>query len=277
MYTSVGISMSLMVYMAVSVYSLIKFYDLVSGNDPNVTSNILYGKFSSENDGLRLADTDFKFKVAFAVKEIDSLRYPQDSDFVEWEAVIVEGNLTHNNNLPRKLPIHKCDDTDYAEFYPPSHNYELNMQQFDALKPHLFCINDTDEMGNAINQTKFFGPDDGSFNRRIDIIFKPCTPQMLTAENKHLKDKKCLANLADKQSMAERLRKSIEYLGEPEVKLVYNNQRIDTSENSWGKDTVKHEMKLVSKSFSAARPTYFHYHLRQDVLIDEASLIQMGQ
>jgi hypothetical protein len=47
-HTSVGIAMSMMVFMAVAVYSMVKFIDLYKGNDPNVTSNILYGMFSSD-------------------------------------------------------------------------------------------------------------------------------------------------------------------------------------------------------------------------------------
>ena len=141
------------------------------------------------------------------------------------------------------------------------------------MKPYLFCIDDVDEFGVAVDQTKFFGHDDGSHNRRFDIIFKPCTPQKLTNENKHLKDTKCIANLDSKKDLEGLLQRSIDYLGTPEVKLVYNHERIDTSEKSWGSQSIKKEMKLASKSFSASVPTYFHYHLRRDILIDETQLV----
>jgi len=121
------------------------------------------------------------------------------------------------------LPIHKCNDADYAEFYAPSYNVEQNMKQFNALKPYLFCVNDTDVDGNALENNTFFGPNDGSFNKRIDIKYKPCTPKMLTDENRHEENRTCLADLNDKDSVRARLEKSIKYLGEPEFKLVYNS------------------------------------------------------
>jgi hypothetical protein len=55
-FTSVGIFMSLLVYMAVFVYAFVKFRDLYQKNDPIVNNDIEYGKFSDQGTGLKLAD-----------------------------------------------------------------------------------------------------------------------------------------------------------------------------------------------------------------------------
>lgn len=229
MHTSVGLLLSFGVYLACSVYAFAKFGDLYEGNDPNVNVAKTYGMFPSYKKGFNLAATDFKFKIGFVVKEMDSRRYLQNENFVEWEAVIVEGNLTHNYINPIKVPTHKCTEDDYKDFYAPIYAIEENLKQLEELKPHLYCIDETDEKGNKIDQTSFFGHTDGTLNRRLDIIYKPCTPQKLTDANKHLVNSRCLANLNNKKSLKRRLKKSIDYLGEPELKLVYNHERIDTS------------------------------------------------
>jgi hypothetical protein len=97
-HTSLGMTISMIVYFLCGVYAFVKFRDLYEGNDPNVNNTHKYGMFSNEKDGFRLEDTDYKFKVAFAVKRMDSTYFLENRKYVEWEAVIVEGNLTHNNN-----------------------------------------------------------------------------------------------------------------------------------------------------------------------------------
>jgi hypothetical protein len=116
-HTNMGIMCSLMVYIAVSSYAFVKFRDLYHGNDPVVNNNMDFGAFNNELDGLRMDKTGFKFKIAFAVKMIDTDFYPDDSNYVEWEAIIYDGNLTHNHNLARRVSVHKCTDVDYAQFY----------------------------------------------------------------------------------------------------------------------------------------------------------------
>jgi hypothetical protein len=123
-HTSVGLFVSFMVYLAVSVYSGFKFVDLYKGNAPNLFKELEYGTFGNESAGLRLADTNFRFKVAFTVKQIESSTYLQDRDIIEWEAVIFDGNLTHKNNLARKVPVHKCTENDYADLYAPSYSIQ---------------------------------------------------------------------------------------------------------------------------------------------------------
>jgi len=60
-------------------------------------------------------------------------------------------------------------------------------------------------------------------HRRLDIIFKPCNPEMITDENRKFVDEKCLADLNDTTSLENRLKKSQKYLGNSEIKLIYNS------------------------------------------------------
>jgi hypothetical protein len=56
------------------------------------------------------------------------------------------------------------------------------------------CLNEFDENGELIN-FDIYGPDEPSSHRRLDIEFRPCHPERLTEQNKHLKDELCLADM----------------------------------------------------------------------------------
>jgi hypothetical protein len=122
-----------------------------------------------------------------------------------------------------------------------------SVDELTELKKHLWCLNDTDYNGQPIHETEFYGPDDGSSHRRLDIIYQPCTPEKITEDNMHLVNEKCMANFQDMNSLQSRLKKSINYLGDPVVKIYHNRQRVSTSQENYGDKAIKSESKILSK------------------------------
>lgn len=83
---------------------------------------------------------------------------------------------------------------------------------------------DTDGLEINFN---LFGRDEISTHRRMDIIYKPCQPKQLTPYNKHLKDTECIVDLKSPKALKRKLEETIDFLGEPDIMLWYNQQRPD--------------------------------------------------
>ena len=87
----------------------------------------------------------------------------------------------------------------------------------------LFCLDDVDVTGKKVD-IKIYGSDEVSAHRRLDIIFKPCTPQQLNASNAKDQKTKCIVDLKNKKALADKLRDTIDYVGEPELIMFQNNK-----------------------------------------------------
>ena len=201
-----------------------------------------------------------RFKIAFAVKKAEADEFLDNKYYVQWKAMIIEGSYSQEKKeIRRTVGVHKCLPSDYAQFYPLSNQNEEHLAELEHLKPHLWCLNDSDDQGNVLTQQSFYGPIDGTSHRRLDIIYQPCIPRQLDENNKHMEGEKCLADYHDLDNLEDRLTKSIEYLGTPVVKIYHNWERVSTSQSVYGAESIISESKIISKQFSTKMPTWFHF------------------
>ena len=103
--------------------------------------------------------------------------------------------------------MHPCTNEDYEKFYPASGS---SKPRIEAAKKNggLLCLDSLDIKNQKIKR-KLFGSHDSQPNRTLVIMLRPCIPEQLTEKNKHLEDKKCLADYNNQASLDERYKKSL--------------------------------------------------------------------
>ena len=73
-----------------------------------------------------------------------------------------------------------------------------------------------------------FGPYESVPNRRIEIMFNPCTPKVMTKDEppENYNDK-CLVRNATKAAYDEKLQEIKDWIGKPNLIFVYNKESLD--------------------------------------------------
>jgi len=105
-------------------------------------------------------------------------------------------------------------------------------------------MNEVDTTGKPVDWN-LFGRDETNAHRRLDIIFKPCTPIQQTPQNKNKADKECIVDLKDPAAVKRKFKDTIKYLGEPDLVLYENREYIDLQ--SYGSNTVKKASKIYNR------------------------------
>ena len=111
--TIAGGVLSIVLYMTVFMYSMIKLGHLVTKHNPNIST------FYKDNEmyGISLNLNERKFRFAFTV---ESYRQPKeqknDPRYVKY--LVRYYGKRKGKEFQRILPYHKCTEDDYKEFYP---------------------------------------------------------------------------------------------------------------------------------------------------------------
>jgi hypothetical protein len=82
------------------------------------------------------------------------------------------------------------------------------------------CLTGNDFEGNEI-PIEIYGPDETTPHKRLEFLFRPCVPKQKT----RFSDGVCEADLNDPNSMLKKLNESREYLGNPDLVILHNNER----------------------------------------------------
>jgi len=191
-HTPLGLVVTFILTCILYAYGIKMFIKLVTGDNPNVITEIQPESFSNETapDGqLDIAvpsnadpynENKKPFKFAFAMRGYLDRKIKNDTSMVEWEVHVYKGNGS-DEVVEHHVGVHTCNESDYAEFYSPS---QKSRPRFEMMKNDgaFVCMNDYDHDGKLVNK-KLFGPDENLPHRRIELIFKPCVPEIMTEEN----------------------------------------------------------------------------------------------
>jgi hypothetical protein len=78
------------------------------------------------------------------------------------------------------------------------------------------------------------------------LVVSACIPEQLTAKNKHLYDKECIADYKNpdgKYGLNKKLEETHDYLGAPALLILSNNQRMDLT--AYGDDKIISRAKIT--------------------------------
>jgi len=81
------------------------------------------------------------------------------------------------------------------------------------------CIDEVDKNGTPM-RTKLWGREVSK--QVVDITLIPCIPEQITDANRHLVNKKCLADYNNPASLKAKFNASKAYLGRPAMEIVSN-------------------------------------------------------
>ena len=143
-----------------------------------------------------------------------------DTRYVKWYAYYytnIDGRARR-----QELPIYKCTENDYAEFFPIENRSSALLQQIKTdEKRGFFCLDW--EAAIDENGVSLFGSDGSGDFGSISIIVMPCNMRLsfLGAINDRI-DPECVANL-DEQ---------ISYLGPMKMSIYHNSQYFQRGEYS---------------------------------------------
>jgi hypothetical protein len=87
----------------------------------------------------------------------------------------------------------------------------------------MYCLDPKDKKGAPINKD-LFGPDLYHKHRRLEINFLTCEAKQLTKDNFSDYDNKCLVDLKSPEKLAKKKKEILDYLGDPDIVMIYNNE-----------------------------------------------------
>ena len=138
------------------------------------------------------------------------------------EAVQSDGDLG-SDTIAYKLDFHICTEEDRKKFYTPSPTSRIKIDMMFS-NGGMLCLSQLDWKGENL---KLFGKSDLMAHRRIDLNLVACNPLQITEQNKHLNSTECLVDLTNKTAIEEKRQKTIKYLAQPHVTMIYNTERIN--------------------------------------------------
>ena len=132
--TSVGALLSIAMMSISFLFALLKLTHLMARKNPLVNTFILQNEIPN-NDPFRPHETNFR--MAVALQDFVTTESKSDPRYVKWASFF----YTAKDGIwtTRSIPIYRCQEADYEQFYPP----ELNsVQRVETLKKEneLFCI-----------------------------------------------------------------------------------------------------------------------------------------
>ena len=101
-------------FFLLAVYGIHRFNVLVTKRNPNLTQLLLEGENDPMTGTYFLNDG---FKIAYAVENYHSKDGMDDPRYVRWVSYLEENFDGVETLTP--LPMKKCTEQDYSEFYPP--------------------------------------------------------------------------------------------------------------------------------------------------------------
>ena len=114
----VGIILSGIVFTLVFTVSLIKFTDMVSNRNPNISEMQEYNVFMNNETAMEVANKNFT--IAFQVSDYTSQKALDDPAMVRWYVQFVERNGNDfDNELIQVVGTHICTQEDKEKFFPP--------------------------------------------------------------------------------------------------------------------------------------------------------------
>jgi hypothetical protein len=177
---------------------------------------------------------------------------------VDWEVHVYTGKETEEVQV---VGVHTCNETDYKDFYTPS---KYNKDGFENLTKSdvLLCMNDTDDKGNAVNQ-RLYSPDENTNHRRVELIFKPCVPKVMTSDKNDTDyNSECLVRNSTRLAYSEKLNEVVDYLGTPELIFVYNHEKLDLKK-FWS-ESIFHDVNIMNYQWDAQHPVFLLNHIHRD-------------
>ena len=118
----------------------------------------------------------------------------------------------------------------------------------------LLCMNDWDVNGKLVNQS-LYGRDENVPHRTFELIFKPCTPEVMTSEQTDADyETKCLVKNATIEGYERKLQEAKAYLGMVELIFVYNTENLDLMH--FGSDSILRDATVMNYQWSTGHPTF---------------------
>jgi len=130
----------------------------------------------------------------------------------------------------------KCTQADMDEFYEVGHTVQRMFE-----KEALYCIQPVDINHDSVS-FNLTGISHAEEHRRLELAYVPCFTYHRKTQLNNLPFDSCESNE----------KKTMEYLKQPELIIVYNTERYDEARK--GNELVK-ETKLVRKDFDLRVPT----------------------
>lgn len=108
-----------------------------------------------------------------------------------------------------------------------------------------------------------FGTDEEVPNRRIEIIYKPCIPDVMEwFHNKTDYDTKCLVERSDVGSYKRKLEEIKEWIGMPDLIFAVNREGSDLS--NYGRKSISMETHIFNYRWDAEEPAELLTTLHED-------------
>jgi hypothetical protein len=85
------------------------------------------------------------------------------------------------NEIAYDLPIHKCNEEDFKQFYDPTRS-ATNKFELMRTNGSSWCFDTKDNDGNAID-LRIYGSGETVPHRRLDLSFMPCAPVLSKDED----------------------------------------------------------------------------------------------
>ena len=155
---------TLLISMVVLSFALVKFQQLISHQNPNMSS---YVKDVADDERLDLKQSNFR--IAFAVENY----YPpfflkNDPTYVKWLFRLY--GKKDNKSYEVVLPYHMCTEEDYAEFHPIENKSKLLLQSIKEDPDRGFICLDW----NGDQDMEIYGNENESNYQRIEVDLVPC-------------------------------------------------------------------------------------------------------
>ena len=244
--TTFGGCISSSILMLTLAYTLMKFSDLYTKNNP-VVSEIIIQDYYSQTDELDLNDINFKF--AWSVENYYEEKRKNDSRFVK--TLVTLEKKVNGVRTTRILPFHDCSNSDFDSFYSVNEKSRGPLQNIQNDKDRgFYCLDNGPDLTVS-------GDSPGDF-QVIEIQFLPCNVIFEDSYGfKSLVSSECIGDLAAQQA----------YLGAINILLYFNNQRFD--QRSFGQNAIVNESKIINMQSSNDAPTWLDFIIQAEVLNDE--------
>ena len=233
-HSSVGVLMTVLVKVILYSYGIKMFTKLIKKDNPNVYTELQPESYSDEMHTLDMgvvsneevySQNKKPFKFAFAMRGYLDHEIKNKTNMVEWEVHVYKGNGS-SEYTEFEVGVHACNDSDYKDFYTLSKKSKPRFDDFKE-KGSFLCMNDYDVNGLKVDKN-LFGPDENTPHRRFELIFKPCKPTVMTADQDY--NTTCLVRNKTRAAYDEKLKEIITYIGMAELIFAYNVEKMNLKE-----------------------------------------------
>ena len=213
------------------------------------------------------------FFFAFSVQHTTTKKVLYDESLVRFMGLVSEGDGKEQYVNPIEVGVHKCNATDFINLKKPTQGSEYMIERMKN-DSSLFCFDELDINGNAINSS-LYGRDDNSEHRRIELIYMPCLTYReidktlnISRPDQKISCRGSMDNYTEVKAATE------EYLKDAEVVVVYNQAKFDNQ--YFDERMIKNSSQAWSRVFTPSEPSWIHSMLTQNSITDETELFNFG-